>query len=90
MGKQYTRIFWFSLLLMSSNVMNYSAYFGNQQFTSSQLVFVQCNTALQVHWDWAWTMQDYVIESCTNGLTIVGGVCFGIPNIISWSNMKLT
>lgn len=51
-----------------------SAYFGNQQFTSSQLVFVNCNTALQVHWDWAWTMQDYVIESCTNGLTIVGGV----------------
>ncbi|KAJ6007783.1 hypothetical protein N7540_011759 [Penicillium herquei] len=49
------------------------AYFGNQQFTSSQLVFVNCNTALQVHWDWAWTMQDYVIESCTNGLTIVGG-----------------
>ncbi|CAG8018440.1 unnamed protein product [Penicillium nalgiovense] len=52
---------------------NFGAYFGNQQFTSSQLVFVQCNTALQVHWDWAWTMQDYVIESCTNGLTIVGG-----------------
>ncbi|KAJ5869330.1 hypothetical protein N7455_004271 [Penicillium solitum] len=52
---------------------NFGAYFGNQQFTSSQLVFVNCNTALQVHWDWAWTMQDYVIESCTNGLTIVGG-----------------
>ncbi|KXG46668.1 Pectin lyase fold/virulence factor [Penicillium griseofulvum] len=52
---------------------NFGAYFGNQQFTTSQLVFVQCNTALQVHWDWAWTMQDYVIESCQNGLTIVGG-----------------
>ncbi|KAL5048229.1 hypothetical protein BDW71DRAFT_205766 [Aspergillus fruticulosus] len=52
---------------------NFGAYFGNQQFTTSQLVFVNCNTALQVHWDWAWTMQDYVIESCTNGLTIVGG-----------------
>ncbi|KAL4756108.1 pectate lyase superfamily protein-domain-containing protein [Aspergillus foveolatus] len=52
---------------------NFGAYFGNQQFTTSQLVFVNCNTALQVHWDWAWTMQDYVIESCINGLTIVGG-----------------
>jgi hypothetical protein len=51
-----------------------SAYFGNQQFTTSQLVFVNCRTALQVHWDWAWTMQDYVIESCTNGLVIVGGI----------------
>ncbi|KAH2862561.1 hypothetical protein KXV31_006689, partial [Aspergillus fumigatus] len=52
---------------------NFGAYFGNQQFTTSQLVFVNCHTALQVHWDWAWTMQDYVIESCHNGLTIVGG-----------------
>ncbi|KAL6229168.1 hypothetical protein BDW75DRAFT_245974 [Aspergillus navahoensis] len=52
---------------------NFGAYFGNQQFTTSQLVFINCNTALQVHWDWAWTMQDYVIESCTNRLTIVGG-----------------
>ncbi|KAH2165080.1 hypothetical protein KXV74_005974 [Aspergillus fumigatus] len=52
---------------------NFGAYFGNQQFTMSQLVFVNCHMALQVHWDWAWTMQDYVIESCHNGLTIVGG-----------------
>lgn len=58
-----------------------SAYFGNQQFTTSQLVFVQCKTALQVHWDWAWTMQDYVIESCQNGLTIVGGVSSQSSNL---------
>lgn len=59
-----------------------SAYFGNQQFTTSQLVFVQCKTALQVHWDWAWTMQDYVIESCQNGLTIVGGVGFRLSALV--------
>ncbi|KAL6234792.1 hypothetical protein BDW75DRAFT_230891 [Aspergillus navahoensis] len=59
---------------------NFGAYFGNQQFTSSQLVFVNCHTALQVHWDWAWTMQDYVIESCTNGLTIVGGAGGAMSN----------
>ncbi|GME48353.1 hypothetical protein CDV56_101071 [Neofusicoccum parvum] len=52
---------------------NFGAYFGNQQFTTSHLVFVNCNTALQVHWDWAWTMQDYIIESCVNGMIIVGG-----------------
>lgn len=50
------------------------AYMDNQQFTTSHLIFVQCNTALQIHWDWAWTMQDFVIESCATGLTIVGGV----------------
>ncbi|PTB47605.1 carbohydrate-binding module family 50 protein [Trichoderma harzianum CBS 226.95] len=52
---------------------NFGAYMGNQQFTTSHLIFVQCNTALQIHWDWAWTMQDFVIESCATGLTIVGG-----------------
>ncbi|RHZ48193.1 uncharacterized protein CDV56_102104 [Aspergillus thermomutatus] len=59
---------------------NFGAYFGNQQFTTSQLVFVNCQTALQVHWDWAWTMQDYVIESCTNGLVIVGGAGGSMSN----------
>ncbi|RSL89261.1 hypothetical protein CDV31_015909 [Fusarium ambrosium] len=52
---------------------NFGAYFGNQQFTTSHLVFVNCNTAVQVHWDWAWTMHDYIIESCGSGLVIVGG-----------------
>jgi hypothetical protein len=47
---------------------------GNQQFTTSHLVFVSCATAVQIHWGWAWTMQDYVIESCGTGLVIVGGV----------------
>ncbi|PGH27695.1 hypothetical protein AJ80_00710 [Polytolypa hystricis UAMH7299] len=32
---------------------NFGAYFGNQQFTTSHLVFVNCKTALQIHWDWA-------------------------------------
>jgi hypothetical protein len=62
-------------------LMHDRAYFGNQQFTTSQLVFVNCHTALQVHWDWAWTMQDYVIESCHNGLTIGGGVGLYISNL---------
>ncbi|KAJ4156154.1 hypothetical protein LMH87_001367 [Akanthomyces muscarius] len=52
---------------------NFGAYFGNQQFTTSHLVFARSNTALQVHWDWAWTMQDFIIESCTRGLVITGG-----------------
>ncbi|EGX89976.1 LysM domain protein [Cordyceps militaris CM01] len=52
---------------------NFGAYFGNQQFTTSHLVFVQARTAVQVHWDWAWTMHDFIIESCENGLVITGG-----------------
>ncbi|KAM5453040.1 hypothetical protein McanCB49686_004992 [Microsporum canis] len=52
---------------------NLGAYFGNQQFTTSHLIFVNCKTALQVHWDWAWTMQDIIIESCKKGLVVIGG-----------------
>ncbi|OBT80414.1 hypothetical protein VF21_00738 [Pseudogymnoascus sp. 05NY08] len=52
---------------------HFGAYFGSQQFTTSHLVFVSSVIALQVHWDWAWTMQDFVIESCGTGLLIIGG-----------------
>ncbi|KAF9893487.1 hypothetical protein FE257_010799 [Aspergillus nanangensis] len=52
---------------------NFGAYFGNQQFTTSHLKFLNCKTALQIHWDWAWTMQDIVITNCTQGIVIVGG-----------------
>ena len=64
------------MLMLESRLMHQttSAYFGNQQFTTSHLVFVNCKTAVQVHWDWAWTMQDFVIESCKTGIVIVGGV----------------
>lgn len=64
----------FSLESFKEAYQTRSAYFGNQQFTTSHLAFVNCNTALQIHWDWAWTMQDLIIESCTKGLVIVGGV----------------
>ncbi|PYH94341.1 pectin lyase-like protein [Aspergillus ellipticus CBS 707.79] len=40
---------------------------------SSQLTFLDCKTALQIHWDWAWTLQDLVISICTDGVVIVGG-----------------
>lgn len=66
-----------SVVAGSNNITR--AYFGNQQFTTSHLVFVNCNTAVQVHWDWAWTMHDYIIESCGSGLVIVGGVCATPP-----------
>ncbi|OOF91492.1 glycoside hydrolase family 55 protein [Aspergillus carbonarius ITEM 5010] len=53
---------------------NFGAYLGNQQFTTSSLTFLNCKSAVQVHWDWAWTMQDLVIHNCTDGIVIVGGV----------------
>ncbi|OBT82398.1 hypothetical protein VE02_09582 [Pseudogymnoascus sp. 03VT05] len=52
---------------------NFGAYFGNQQFTTHHLVFSGCVTALQIHWDWAWEMQDIVIQDCGTGIIVVGG-----------------
>ncbi|TGO46551.1 hypothetical protein BCON_0318g00010 [Botryotinia convoluta] len=50
----------------------FGAYFGNQQFTSRNLVFDGCRTALQISWDWAWTMQGINIKNCEIGINVVG------------------
>ncbi|KAM0211010.1 hypothetical protein ACHAQD_010475 [Fusarium lateritium] len=51
----------------------FGAYMGNQQFTASGLYFEEADTAIQIHWDWGWTMQNIVVDNCNTGLTIVGG-----------------
>ncbi|TVY68502.1 Glucan 1,3-beta-glucosidase [Fusarium oxysporum f. sp. cubense] len=51
----------------------FGAYMGNQQFTASGLYFEEAETAIQIHWDWGWTMQNIVVDNCKTGLTIVGG-----------------
>ncbi|WYZ42188.1 hypothetical protein EsH8_V_001083 [Colletotrichum jinshuiense] len=52
---------------------NFGAYFGNQQFTTSGLLFDSSRTGLQIHWDWGWTMQDTEFYNCEKGIVIVGG-----------------
>lgn len=46
---------------------------GNQQFTASGLYFQDAETAIQIHWDWGWTMQNIVVDNCETGIIIVGG-----------------
>lgn len=46
---------------------------GNQQYTSSGMYFLNCKNALQLHWDWGWTIQNVVISNAKTGVTIVGG-----------------
>ncbi|GAB0132610.1 hypothetical protein EsDP_00001040 [Epichloe bromicola] len=56
---------------------NLGAYFGNQQFTSRNLLFFKCKTAVQIHWDWAWSMHNIAIigskDLSQTGIVIVGG-----------------
>ncbi|KAJ9154856.1 LysM domain-containingprotein [Pleurostoma richardsiae] len=56
---------------------NFGAYMGNQQFTTRNLIFNGCLTAVQVFWDWAWTMQGINVlgpgSGTGTGLVIVDG-----------------
>ena len=67
---------------------NTGAALGNQQFTTSHFVFVQVNVAMQLNWDWAWTMQDYIIQSCGIGFNISGGA--GGPDGVGVGSIVLT
>ncbi|KAM5345868.1 hypothetical protein ACJ41O_011729 [Fusarium nematophilum] len=57
------------------------AYMGNQQFTASGLYFEEAETAIQIHWDWGWTMQNIVVDNCKTGLTIPMSTGQGIGSL---------
>lgn len=50
----------------------FGAWMGNQQFTVRNVRFSQCQTAICLHWNWAWTLMDVHIHDCHVGLEMVG------------------
>ncbi|EEP82172.1 hypothetical protein UREG_07037 [Uncinocarpus reesii 1704] len=52
---------------------NYGAFFGNQQFTTRNLTFNECNTAIFMVWNWAWTFKSISINNCGVGLDMSNG-----------------
>lgn len=48
----------------------YGMWIGNQQFMSRNLKFSNCNTAIYLNWNWAWTFKSLDIESCQVGIDI--------------------
>ncbi|TMW66274.1 hypothetical protein Poli38472_004039 [Pythium oligandrum] len=44
------------------------AFLGNQQFTSRNLVFNGCKTAIIMNWNWAWTFKSLSISDCDVGI----------------------
>lgn len=57
--------------LMSDLVFNggnYGAFLGNQQFTTRNLTFNGCNTAIYVNWDWLWTFKSLKVDGCDIGI----------------------
>ncbi len=51
----------------------YGAFLGNQQFTTRNLTFNNCQTAIFMNWNWAWTFQDIEINNCGVGIDMANG-----------------
>ncbi|EER38081.1 exo-beta-1,3-glucanase [Histoplasma capsulatum H143] len=52
---------------------NYGAFLGNQQFTTRNLTFTNCNTAVFMNWNWAWTFKSVTVNNCGVGLNMSNG-----------------
>lgn len=59
---------------LTFNGGGYGAFFGNQQFTTRNLTFKNCQTAIYMNWNWAWTLKDVTIDSCQVGVDMANGV----------------
>jgi hypothetical protein len=58
---------------LTFNGGQYGAFFGNQQFTTRNLTFNNCKTAIFMNWNWAWTFQDVKINNCQIGIDMSNG-----------------
>ena len=58
---------------LTFNGGRYGAFFGNQQFTTRNLTFNNCKTAIFMNWNWAWTFHDIKINNCEVGIDMSNG-----------------
>ncbi|PQE18638.1 Glucan 13-beta-glucosidase protein [Rutstroemia sp. NJR-2017a BVV2] len=61
------------LVDLTFNGGKFGAFFGNQQFTSRNLTFNNCQTAIYMNWNWLWTLQNIQINNCGIGLDMSSG-----------------
>jgi len=55
---------------LTFNGGNYGMFLGNQQFTTRNLKFNGCQTAIFMNWNWAWTFKSLDINNCQVGLNM--------------------
>lgn len=55
---------------LTFNGGNYGMFAGNQQFTSRNLTFNDCNTGVYMNWNWAWTFKSITFNNCELGLNM--------------------
>ncbi|TVY32460.1 Glucan 1,3-beta-glucosidase, partial [Lachnellula subtilissima] len=58
---------------LTFNGGKYGAFFGNQQFTTRNLTFNGCQTAVYMNWNWAWTLSGLKINNCQVGVDMANG-----------------
>ncbi|KAI9687063.1 MAG: hypothetical protein M1822_002473 [Bathelium mastoideum] len=59
------------------------AFFGNQQFTTRNLTFNNCATAVYQNWDWVFAYKSYTFNNCQIGIDITqGGTVVTVGSII--------
>ena len=58
---------------LTFNGGKYGAFFGNQQFTTRNLTFNNCQTAVFMNWNWAWTLSGLSINNCGIGVDMANG-----------------
>ena len=46
------------------------AFLGNQQFTTRNLTFNNCKTAIYMNWNWLWTFKSVTINNCGIGVDL--------------------
>ena len=59
-----------SMADLTFNGGNYGMFVGNQQFTTRNLAFNDCNAAIFMNWNWAWTFKNVNINNCHMGLNM--------------------
>jgi len=58
---------WMSDLVFNNGI---GAFFGNQQFTTRNLTFNGCETAIVMNWNWLWTLKGVSINNCKVGIDL--------------------
>ena len=57
---------WMSDLVFNGG--NYGMFLGNQQFTTRNLTFNNCNTAVFMNWNWLWNLKSLSVNNCGIGI----------------------
>ena len=55
----------------------YGAFLGNQQFTTRNMTFNYCQTAIYMNWNWLWTLKSVNVNNCGVGIDMTSGVANG-------------